>query len=508
MRFIATLLFGMMLAASGAVRAQAAEDAPIPMLNTGGHMAGIMDIAFTPDGRQIVSAGEDKVIRVWDVATGKTVRTLRGEAAAGHAGKIYAMALSPDGKWLAVGGMLANEPVAGSVIRLYDFASGRLVALLKGHEDVVHGLAFSPDGRRLISGSSDKTAIIWDIAPNASFGGRDQSDALRSQSANIAPVIAAPLHRLRGHTAQIYAVGFTPDGARAVTGSYDHDLRLWSVESGASLQTMSGHQDKVQSLAVAPDGTIASGDWSGEIRLWDGKTGAFLKVLARQKTEVGSLSFSPDGKRLLSGVGDGVGNDCHVYDTASGRETVTYRGHDNIVIATAISPDGRWAATGGGNNQEIHIWDLATAERRKGPDGQPLTLSGRGQPVWAVGFSADGRRIGWGNSLRSGATLNDRGPLEYALTLPMGDAPLTGPVSIGEVTNPHPALPHRALPVEEGQGEGGKPFNGAFRRAVAEQNGWSLQHRRGGNYGYNAILAIKQDGRQVAAIERDSSDGL
>ena len=70
--------------------------------------------------------------------------------------------------------------------------------------------------------------------------------------------------------------------------------------------------------------------------------------------------------------------DCHVYDTASGRETVTYRGHDNIVIATAISPDGRWAATGGGNNEEIHIWDLATAERRKGPDGQPLTLGGRG----------------------------------------------------------------------------------------------------------------------------------
>ena len=91
-----------------AAKPKAAEDAPIPMLDTGGHMAMIKDIAFTPDGRQLVSASDDKVIRVWDVATGKTVRTLHGEAAAGDAGKIYAMALSPDGKWLAVGGCLQN----------------------------------------------------------------------------------------------------------------------------------------------------------------------------------------------------------------------------------------------------------------------------------------------------------------------------------------------------------------------------------------------------------------
>ena len=74
------------------------------MLDTGGHMALIRGIAFTPDGRQLVSASDDKTIRVWDLASGKTVRTIRGESAPGHAGKIFAMALSPDGKWLAAGG--------------------------------------------------------------------------------------------------------------------------------------------------------------------------------------------------------------------------------------------------------------------------------------------------------------------------------------------------------------------------------------------------------------------
>ena len=71
-------------------------------------MAMIRSIAFTPDGRQLVSASDDKTIRVWDLASGKTVRTIRGESAPGHAGKVYAMALSPDGKWLAAGGWMAT----------------------------------------------------------------------------------------------------------------------------------------------------------------------------------------------------------------------------------------------------------------------------------------------------------------------------------------------------------------------------------------------------------------
>ncbi len=77
-------------------------------------------------------------------------------------------------------------------------------------------------------------------------------------------------------------------------------------------------------------------------------------MLARQGTLVGSLSFSPDGKLLPSGTGEGPGDDdCHVYDVANGKEIVTYTGHGNVVFATAFSPDGRWAATGGGANEEI-----------------------------------------------------------------------------------------------------------------------------------------------------------
>ncbi len=208
MRIVAIVLLGLTLLGGGA-RAQDAG-APLPMLDTGGHMAVINSIAFTPDGRQLVSASDDKTIRVWDLASGKTVRTIRGESAPGDAGKVYAMALSPDGKWLAAAGWTdksaASEPCCGD-IRLYEFASGKLVALLKGHENVVSGLAFSRDGGRLISGSHDNTAILWDTGIRAGAGGTE-------------PKL---LHRLEGHKDFIYAVGFSPDGSRAVTGSYDDD---------------------------------------------------------------------------------------------------------------------------------------------------------------------------------------------------------------------------------------------------------------------------------------------
>ncbi len=435
---------GAMPAQSATAKPMVAEDAPIPMLDTGGHMALIQSIAFTPDGRQIVSASEDKTIRVWDLATGKTVRTIRGEVAPGQAGGIRAMALSPDGKWLAAGGTFTGgNPGDFGAIRLYDFASGKLVALLRGHKNAVSGLAFSPDGRHLLSGSVDFTAILWDVAP-----GR-------------------VLHRLRGHRDAISAVGFTPDGQRAVTASLDHDLRLWRVADGGEAATLQGHNDKVQSLAVALDGTIASGDRSGEIRLWDGNTGAHLRLLARQKTIVGSLSFSPDSKRLLSTC-VGIHISCaklaqYVWDVASGQETVAYRGQDFFVYASAISPDGRWAATGGGNEREIHLWDLASGQRRPGPDGQPLTLGGSGwQVIWA-GFTPDGKQIAWG-AFHKGATNS------YALTLPSGDAPLTAPAPIAT--------------------------NQPILRTTLEHDGWSLSRPYPNSHG----LDIKQGDKVVASI--------
>jgi WD40 repeat protein len=110
-----------------------AAGVPLLVLDTGGHTARITAIGFTPDGRQLVSTSYDKTIRVWDIDIGKSARIIRGEISAGISGRINALALSPDANWLAVGGRFSSSRAASNAIRLYDFASGRLVALLKAH---------------------------------------------------------------------------------------------------------------------------------------------------------------------------------------------------------------------------------------------------------------------------------------------------------------------------------------------------------------------------------------
>src|SRR5262249_40850647 len=152
-----------------------------------------------------------------------------------------------------------------------------------------------------------------------------------------------PIHRLSGHTDAIYAATFTPDGQRVVTGSYDTTLRLWRLADGAPIAELKGHRDKIYKVAVNPiDGSIASGDVTGEIRLWDGHTGRYLRTLVDQQGVVGSLMFSADGTKLLSTCGySGCNYAQHVWEVATGKAAVTYTEHDNIVIATAISPDGK-----------------------------------------------------------------------------------------------------------------------------------------------------------------------
>jgi len=366
-------------------------DEPRLALNTGGHTSIIKDVVFTRDGKYLISAGDDKVIRVWEVETGRLARTIQGEIGDGNEGKIFAMALSPDERYLAVGGWLAGEPTNRQAIRLHDFRSGA-VGLLKGHEDVINALAFSPDGRYLVSGSGDRTARVWDLETR--------------------PMKQA--HLLSGHADAIYAVAFSPDGRRIVTGSDDDTLKLWDVASGTLVKELEKrHSDDVSSVAFSPDGRyLVSGGGDKKVLLWDGQTGNFIKELHRQETTVNSLSFSPDGSRLLTGSGEGGSTVCYTLAFPSGAVVTRFEKHDNIVLATAFSPDGKLAATAGGDNNLIHLWNPE--------DGQIIrTLGGKGQKVWSVGFARDGQSIAYGNEFDY-KNIHQKGPLQRIVTLQTG----------------------------------------------------------------------------------------
>ncbi len=420
---------------------------PFLQLDTGGHMAIVSSVVFTPDGKFVVSAGDDKVIRIWDWRAGKTVRILRGEARPGDEGKIYAIALSPDGHWLAAGGWTSNNE-----IRLYDFNTGELRGLFKGHTNVVHSLAFSPNSKRLISGSSDKDAIIWEVETRQ------------------------VLHRLKGHENSVYAVGFTNDGIRAVTGSFDKTLRIWNVARGTLQAEMKGHAGQVRTISISPvDNTIASGDTSGEIRLWNPATGDLKKVLVPAGGNIGSLRYSPDGRLLLATCGGGGCSETpqRILDAATGKVLIAYTKHDNTVIGSAFSRDGSMVATAGGEKFPIHVWDPKTGETE-------AVLKGTGKRAWSVAFSQDGRSIAWGGG-RDYKDNNNRGPLDMTFKWPGANVTLAQPE-----------------PLANSEG---------WIRAQTNHGPLSLAHRTEG--GYDSILDVLKDGKHSGVtIHRDATNGL
>ena len=377
-----------LLIVAGWLAAALGAEEPRLVIDTGGHRSIMRDVMFIRDGKYLVSAGDDKVVRVWDVATGKTVRVIRGEIGDGDAGKIYAAALSPDERYLAVGGWLARESGSRDAVRIHDFAGGDVVALLEGHTSIIDALAFSRDGRLLASAGFDKTVRLWDVANWTT------------------------LHTLSGHRDRIFAVDLSPDGRRVVSGSDDDTLRLWDTTSGKLIREMKGHSGNVRAAVFSPDGRyIASGSDDKTVRLWDGETGEPIKKLGEQNRQIVSLAFSPDARRLVTGIGStGAGGyDSAVFAVPSGEVVSRFSEHDNSVAATAISPDGHIAATGGGDIFPIYLWDIESGDAVR-------SLAGEGRRVWSVAFANDGGSITFGNE-SSYRSLNNRGPLRRVITL-------------------------------------------------------------------------------------------
>ncbi len=425
-----------------------ASDQPLLVINTQGHSAKINDVVFTQDGTQLVSASDDKTVRVWDLATGRTVRTFRGQIGAGQEGKIYAMALSPDNRYLAVGGWMAPSQnyVLEDVgrIRLYDFQTGQLLALLKSHTNVVNSLAFSADSRYLASGSTDKTVKLWEVA------GRTLA------------------RTLTGHTKSIYGLAFSPDGRQVVSASYDQTLKLWQTSSGTQQATLEGHTDRVWAVAWSPNGKyIASGSWDQKVIIWEGGTGRHIRTLDNAGTHPSSLSFSPDSRYLVTSIGSTGPRICYVYDTSTWQRVTSYRGHDNIVLAVAFSPDGRTVATGGGDNKEIHLWDPMTGEVQ-------AEFKGAGSSIWAVGQADGGGRLAWTTSFTA-----ERGFSTLRQAFDLQSFSLVEEVAHDDFTHP-----------------------------VTELNAWSLAHAKGGDYGRSgAVLEISRYDKVLHKITRGSTDG-
>jgi WD40 repeat protein len=204
---------------------------------------------------------------------------------------------------------------------------GRLLHTFDGSSSF--SVCFSPDGQLVLAGNG----TLWDVTTGKL------------------------IHRLKGHTKNIYSACFSPDGRLVLSGSQDKTLKLWDIVTGECIRTFEGHINYVISVCFSPDGRSAlSGSGDNTIKLWDIASGRCTRSFWGHFDEVHSVCFSPDGQRALSGSYD---HTMKLWDIASGKCIRDFAGNSDWVRSVCFSSDGQWALSG---SNIIKLWDVASGE--------------------------------------------------------------------------------------------------------------------------------------------------
>ncbi|HCF27228.1 MAG TPA: hypothetical protein DEV81_08500 [Cyanobacteria bacterium UBA11049] len=281
------------------------------------HTDRITAVAISPDGQTLVSGSNDKTIKIWQLNTGKLIRSFKGDS-----GAISSVAISADGNFLAAG----SHDTPKSNVKVWNLKTGNLIHTLLGHHKPVNSIAISPDAQILASASNK--IKIWHL---------HKGDRLCTL----------------WHSYTVNSAAISPDSSILASGSSDSKIRLWNPLSGELLRTLTGHSDEVKSVAISPDGqTLISGSADTRIKIWRLSTGKLLHTLTGHSAQVNSVAISPDGETLISGSAD-TSIKIWCLNTAKLKHTLT--GHLDAVNSVAISPDGQILISGSAD-KTIKIW--------------------------------------------------------------------------------------------------------------------------------------------------------
>jgi RNA polymerase sigma factor (sigma-70 family) len=335
-------------------------------------------VAFTPDGKGLLTGGTDDVLRLWNPATGKELHRFDG-----YRNYLGAIAFTPDGKAVAVA-------ESHNTVRVRDLATGRDLLPPDSHRGTLWAVAAAPDGRTVATASDDGQVIVWE------------------------PHSGRPLQRLDGHEGVIRTICYNADGrslfaisqlAVAPVGGSIHTLRCWDVATGRERWRLEKHPLRPTTLALSANGKMLAAAGTKGVLLLDPATGRRLRTLTMSGDEtlsdswnwVAGLTFSPDDRSLRAW---NQKENLFRWDVATGERTRLrfdgFTGLEHRFWHAAVSPDGRLIAFGGFGRYLV-LADAATGRvlhRITGSESENLDGA-----VFALAFSPDGRTLAWGGPM-------------------------------------------------------------------------------------------------------------
>lgn len=287
-------------------------------------------VAWSPDRRYIASGGHDCMVHVWDATTGATSFIYHG-----HTAPVTTIAWSPDGHYIASASL-------DKTVQVWDIKTGQKISSYAGHAGMVYALAWSPDGKHIAStsgGGADNTIHIWDAATGQN------------------------MLTYRGHTYWTRAIAWSPDGKSVASGSL-REVQVWNAMKGLKIASYRGHEGWVRAVAWSPDGKrIASASEDKTVQIWDVTKGKQFMTFRGHMDWVNNLAWSPDGKCIVSASKDNI---VQVWDAehppvfGNTRPQLqsnfqTFRAHTDSVYAVVWLPDGKHIASASGDGS-VQVW--------------------------------------------------------------------------------------------------------------------------------------------------------
>lgn len=411
-----------------------------------GHNKAIHHASFSPDGKKIITASEDTTVKIWEAASGKLLLELEG-----YVEGVFSAApatFSPDGKnivtiasdstvkiWDAVSGnLLVEKAMAGETlfnsahsvlspdgkktvtiidktVQAKDLATGKVIAEMKGHADIINEARFSPNGKFIVTNNLYTPAKTWDAGTGqllATLNGQQDDSNEEGNGAAFSPVenkmvTFAPgsgtasirdvatgtvLAELNGHEEEITAAQFSADGKKIITASLDGTAKIWDAASGILLLNLKENGFGLQSAAFNKDGSkVITSTFAGDTKIWDVGTGKLISDvdgnIRDARYAAFPASFSPNGKKIVT---PGDNYKTKIWDAATGKLLVTLKGHEEHIRSVHFNADGNKIVTAS-YDKKVKIWDAGIGKLLR-------TLQGSGNEFfYDASFSPDDKKI-------------------------------------------------------------------------------------------------------------------